>query len=134
MLVDRQGRQWHAGQAGPGAPTGCNMVVAALRLEAMLLRIFARETKHVLLALVEYKDALAVVVIRRRIRGDGAMEWLCFVGEGGGLAGGAPAGQAGHAGNSSLGYCHGFDGKSRAVNNDKFEAVQASSSLTVVAT
>ena len=69
-----------------------------MRLEAMLLRIFARETKHVLLALVEYKDALAVVVIRRRIRGDGAMEWLCFVGEGGGLAGGALAGQAGHAG------------------------------------
>ena len=83
----------------------------------MLLRILARETKHVLLALAEYKDALAAVVIRRRIRGDGAMEWLCFVGEGGGLAGGAPAGQAGHAGNSSLGYCHGFDGKSRAVNN-----------------
>ena len=43
-------QEGHAGQAGPGAPTGCNMVVAALRLEAMLLRILARETNHVLLA------------------------------------------------------------------------------------
>ena len=69
-----------------------------MRLEAMLLRILARETKHVLLALAEYKDALAAVVIRRRIRGDGAMEWLCFVGESGGLEGGALEVQAGHAG------------------------------------
>ena len=29
----------------------------------------------------EYKDALAAVVIRRWMRGDGAMEWLCLVGE-----------------------------------------------------
>ena len=36
-------------------------------MEAMLWRIFARETKHMLFALAEYKDALAVVVIRRRI-------------------------------------------------------------------
>ena len=51
LLVEPwQGRQWPAGQAGPGAPMGCNMVVAALRLEAMLLRVLARETKHVLLA------------------------------------------------------------------------------------
>ena len=34
LLVEpRQGRQWHAGQAGPGAPTGCNMEAAALRVE-----------------------------------------------------------------------------------------------------
>ena len=39
------------------------MVAVVLRLEAMLWRIFARETKHMLFAL----DALAVVVIRRRI-------------------------------------------------------------------
>ena len=38
-----------------------------MRLEAMLLRVLAREKKHVLLALAEYKDALAAVVIRRRI-------------------------------------------------------------------
>ena len=51
LLVEpRQGRQWHGGQAGPGAPTGCNMDAAVLRVEAMLLRILARETKHVLLA------------------------------------------------------------------------------------
>ena len=94
----RQGRQWHAGQAGPGAPTGCNMEAAAFRVEAMLLRISAREMKLVLVALAEYKDALASVVIRRLIRGDGAMEWLCCVGEGGGLEGGALEVQAGHAG------------------------------------
>ena len=35
-------------------------------MEAMLWRIFARETKHMLFALAEYMDALAVVVIRRR--------------------------------------------------------------------
>ena len=43
------------------------MVAVVLRLEAMLWRIFARETKHMLFALAEYKDALAAVVIRRRI-------------------------------------------------------------------
>ena len=74
------------------------MEAAAFRVEAMLLRISAREMKLVLVALAEYKDALAFVVIKRLIRGDGAMEWLCFVGESGGLEGGALEVQAGHAG------------------------------------
>ena len=88
------------------------MEAAALRVEDI-----GKGNEACAVCIREYKDALAAVVIRRRIRGDGAMEWLCFIGEGGGLAGGAPAGQAGHAGNSSLGYCHGFDGKSKAVSN-----------------
>ena len=43
------------------------MEAAAFRVEAMLLRISAREMKLVFVALAEYKDALAVVVIMRRI-------------------------------------------------------------------
>ena len=39
-----RGQEGNARQAGPGAPTGCNMEATALRVEAVLLRILARET------------------------------------------------------------------------------------------
>ena len=124
-------QEGHAGQAGQGAPTGCNMEAAVLKVDAVLLRIFARETNHVLLASGKAGQAgqAAWAGMARRVKAsDGVgfadcegLRWRRHLaawagrarrvwaseggglagddgGGGGGLEGGALAGQAGQAG------------------------------------